>query len=87
MWNESWKHGSAQLSISRAMKEAATKDEKVLIIAEEDWQFLVEAAKTPRSAVLVNGVGMQVMPGIGYLPSVAGQIVPMQLAIINAESI
>lgn len=86
LWNESWKHGLAQQSISRALKEAIAKNEEVLILAEEDWEFLVAAAKNPRSAMLIIDVGMQIMPGIGYLPSVAGQIVPMQLAIINAES-
>lgn len=87
LWNESWKHGLAQQSIARALKEAIDKDEKVLVIAEEDWEFLATAAKAPRSAVLVAGIGMQIVPGIGYLPSVAGQIVAMQVAIIDAEAI
>jgi hypothetical protein len=85
LWNESWKHGMAQQSISRALKEATAKNEPTLMVAEEDWEFLATAAKNPRTAVLIAGAGMQVISGFGYLPSVAGQIVPMQLAVINAE--
>jgi hypothetical protein len=87
LWNESWKQGMAQRSIAQAVKEAVAGKASTLLIAEEDWEFLVTAAKTPRTAVLVAGMGMQIIPGFGYLPSIAGQLVPMQLAIINAEAV
>lgn len=87
MWNDSWKHGLAQRSISRAYKEAVDGGATAFIIADEDWQFLVEAAKNPRTAILIAGAGMQIVPGIGYLPNMAAQILPMQLAVIEAEEI
>lgn len=87
LWNESWKHGLAQRSIAQAVKDAVSKKEPAFVIAEEDWEFLSTAVKAPRSAMLLAGVGMQVVPGFGYLPTVAGQIIPLQLAIINAEQV
>lgn len=85
LWNESWRHGMAQRSIASALKAAPAAGESTLLIAGEDWEFLATAAKNPRTSVLIAGMGMQIVPGIGYLPSVAGQLVPMQLAIIDAE--
>ena len=85
LWNESWKQGMAQRSIAQAVKEAIAEKRPAVLIAEEDWEFLATAAKTPRSAVFVAGMGMQVISGFGYHPAVAGQLIPMQLAIINAE--
>jgi hypothetical protein len=87
LWNESWKHGLAQQSIMRSFKETSAKNEASFLLAEDDWEFLSTAAKTPRTSVLIAGAGMQVIAGFGFLPSVAGQIVPMQLAVINAESV
>lgn len=83
LWNESWKHGMAQQSIARALKEGVGS----IVIAEEDWDYLSAAAKNPRTVLFVAGAGMQIQPGLGYHPSIAGQVVPMQLAIINAEMV
>ena len=82
LWNESWKHGMAQQSILSALKAAIAANETSFFIAGEDWDYLVTAAKTPRT--IVNG---QVVNGLGYMPNVAGQLVAMQLAIINAEAV
>jgi hypothetical protein len=87
LWNESWKHGLAQQSISNALQMAMAKNEPCFVIADEDWEFLNAAAKHPRTTAFVVGAGLQVISGLGYHPSVAGQIVPMQLAVINAETI
>jgi hypothetical protein len=86
LWNESWKHGQAQQSITRAYQDAVSKKEGTFDIAEEDWTFLVNAAKTPKTAVFTEA-GIQVITGFLYSPTMAAQILPMQLAVINAETV
>ena len=82
LWAESWQAAMAQRSINAAMKEANGH----LTISEEDWKFLEAAAKNPRT--MVNGPGgTAVITGLGFVPSLSGQIVPFQLAIINAETV
>ena len=80
MWNESWQHGLAQRSIATAFKAASAAGEGSFLIAGEDWELLAMAAKTPRTVA-----AGQIVPGIGYMPAFASQVLPMQLAIINAE--
>jgi hypothetical protein len=82
LWAETFQAAMAQRSISAAMSTANGH----LTISEEDWKFLETAAKTPRTMFLgPNGSG--VITGLGYHPGLAGQIVPFQLAIINAETV
>jgi len=81
LWVESALAAVAQRSINAAL---ATADGH-LTISEEDWKFLEAAAKNPRLMVMGAG-GSQVIPGLGFHPSLAGQVVPFQLAIINAET-
>jgi len=82
LWAESWQASMAQRSIGEALKSAKTH----LVIAEEDWKFLETAAKTPRTMIIGPG-GSGVIAGLGFHPSLAGQVVPMQLAIIEAETL
>ena len=82
MWGESWQAGMAQRSIAQAMKTANGH----LMISEEDWKFLETAAKNPRTMLMGPG-GSGVVPGLGFHPALSGQIVPFQLAIINAETV
>ena len=82
LWAETWQAASAQRSINAAMKDANGH----LTISEEDWKFLETAAKQPRTMVM-SQQGSGVIPGLGFHPSLAGQVVPFQLAIINAETV
>jgi hypothetical protein len=82
LWAETWQAAMAQRSISQAMKAANGH----LTISEEDWKFLETAAKNPRTMVMGPG-GSGVVPGLGFHPALSGQVVPFQLAIINAETV
>lgn len=93
MWNESWKHGMAQRSIMRALREAlAMSDvEQSFLVAEEDHRMLADAAKNPKIVTFVvvdtttNTLAQSVVAGIGFSSAIAYQWLPMQLAIIEAE--
>jgi hypothetical protein len=82
LWAETFQAAMAQRSITAAMATANGH----LTISEEDWKFLETAAKNPRTMIM-SGSGSGVMPGLGFHPSLAGQVVPFQLAIINAETV
>jgi hypothetical protein len=82
LWAETWQAAVAQRAINAAMKDANGH----LTISEEDWKFLETAAKQPRTMVM-SQQGSGVIPGLGFHPSLSGQVVPFQLAIINAETI
>lgn len=83
LWSETWQAGMAQRSINEALKTANGH----LTISEEDWKFLEQAAKQPRTMIFGMGGQSGVIPGLGFHPSLSGQIVPFQLAIINAETV
>lgn len=83
LWVESWQAGMAQRSIGAAFTSAK---EGHFVISEEDWKFLETAAKNPRMMLLGAGQSA-VIPGLGIHPSLAGQVIPFQLAIINAETV
>lgn len=83
LWNESWKHGQAQLAISQLAQQAEEKSEESFVVSEEDWAFLEKATKFPQTA-MASG---HTIPGFGYIPSIARQIVPLQLAVIEAVRI
>lgn len=87
LWAESLQAAMAQRSINSAMEEASkVNDSAHILISEEDWKFLETAARNPRTMVFGAG-GSGTIPGLGYHPSLAGQIVAFQLAVINAETI
>ena len=83
LWAETWQAGMAQRSIGTAF---ASAKEGHFVISEEDWKFLETAAKNPRM-MLFGGGQTAVIPGLGLHPSLAGQVVVYQLAIINAETV
>jgi hypothetical protein len=82
LWAETWQAALAQRAINAAMKDANGH----LTISEEDWKFLETAAKQPRM-MFMGPQGSGVIPGLGLHPSLSGQVVPFQLAIINAETV
>ena len=82
LWAETLQAAMAQRSINAALASANGH----LTISEEDWKFLETAAKTPKT-MIVSPQGSGVVPGLGFHPSLAGQLVPFQLAIINAETV
>jgi hypothetical protein len=82
LWAETFQAALAQRSISAALATANGH----LTISEEDWKFLETAARTPKT-MIVSPQGSGVVPGLGFHPSLAGQVVPFQLAIINAETV
>jgi hypothetical protein len=87
LWAETFQAAMAQRSINAALEASAkTTDSAHLLISEEDWKFLETAAKNPRTMIFGPG-GSGVVPGLGFHPSLAGQIVPFQLSIINAETV
>ncbi len=86
LWGEHWKAAMAQQSIRAAFK-ALPDGQHDLSISEDDWVFLDTAAKQPRMTVYLAGGGATVISGLGLHPSLAGQVVPMQLAVINAETV
>lgn len=87
IWNESWKHGLAQKAIWESMEKAKSApvkkegDTRSFVIAEEDWALLENACKFPKCI----GPGGVTVPGFGYIPVVARHIIPLQMAIIEAE--
>jgi hypothetical protein len=82
LWAETFQAAMAQRSITAALATANGH----LTISEEDWKFLEMAAKNPKTMIM-TGSGSGVIPGLGFHPSLAGQVVPFQLAIINAETL
>jgi len=82
IWNGSYQSARAQRSISDAAQSAEEKKETTFVISEEDWKILEQAVRDPKIA-MANG---EVVPGFGYQPTFARQILPMQEAVIQAES-
>ncbi len=56
-----------------------------MTISEEDWAFLEQAVRTPRTTTFGLGGDARVMSGFGFHPALSGQLVPFSLAIVNAE--
>jgi hypothetical protein len=81
LWGETWQAAMAQRSI-----RAASRSDGFLLVSEEDWKFLETAAKNPRT-MIIGPTGTGIVPGLGFHPSLAGQVVQFQLAVINAETI
>lgn len=82
LWAESVLAAVAQRAIDAALATANGH----LTISEEDWKFLDAAAKNPRTMVM-GANGSVVIAGLSFHPSLSGQVVPFQLAVINAESV
>ena len=82
LWAETFQAAMAQRSINAAMSTANGH----LTISEEDWKFLETAARAPKT-MIVGPNGSGVIAGLGFHPSLSGQVVPFQLAIINAETV
>jgi hypothetical protein len=86
LWAETFQAAMAQRSITAALETATKASDAHLLISEEDWKFLESAARNPRTMIFGAG-GSGVIAGLGFHPSLAGQIVAYQLAVINAETI
>lgn len=83
LWNESYRAMVAQAAILNAF-DACTSSH--IELAEEDWYYLEQAAKLPRTASVTSG-GLHVVPGIGFTPAVAGQLVSLFQAVLQAEQL
>lgn len=76
LWVENLSAMRAQKSILDALENA---QDGILVLAEDDWQKLKEAAETPRTTV-DNGVSH----GLGLHPTIASQLLPLLMRIIEA---
>jgi len=82
-WGESYAAMRAQAAIEDALAEA--KD-GVMVVAEEDWNRLKDAAENPRSQVITT-MGPQVVQGFfGVHPTLARQLVPLLAPIVDAKT-
>lgn len=82
-WSESYPNIKSADSICKAV-EYGLKD-GVIILAEEDWLRLDDAARNPRQAVLVGG-NMTVQSGYGYHPRITMQLLPLIEAVVAAKN-
>lgn len=81
-WAESYAAMRAQASIEAAL--ADIKD-GVMVLSEEDWTKLKDAAETPRTALLTT-MGPQVMNGFGLHPMLSSQLLPLLQPIVEAPT-
>ena len=81
-WGESYAAMRAQAAIEDALAEA--KD-GVMVIAEEDWSKLKDAAENPRTQVITS-MGPQVMAGFGVHPTLVRQLIPLLAPIVEAKT-
>lgn len=82
-WGESYVAMRAQAAIEDALADA--KD-GVMVVAEEDWNRLRDAAENPRSQVITN-MGPQVVQGFfGVHPTLARQLIPLLAPIMDAKT-
>jgi len=81
VWQESFAGMRAQQSIVQAF---ASRDNDKMMLAEDDWKKLKEAAENPRVTIMVPD-GQLVANGFGVHPSLAFQLVPLIAPIIEAK--
>ena len=81
-WGESYAAMRSQAAIEDALTDA--KD-GVMIIAEEDWSKLKDAAENPRTQV-ITAMGPQVLSGFGVHPTLVRQLIPLIAPIVDAKT-
>jgi len=81
-WGESYAAMRSQGAIEDALADA--KD-GVMVLSEEDWTKLKDAAETPRTAVITT-MGPQVFSGFGIHPMLSRQLLPLIIPIIEAPA-
>lgn len=80
LWIESLTAMRAQKSIMDAVESAT---DGVVVLAEADWLKLKEAAETPRTTIDTPN-GAAVSNGLGLHPTIASQLLPLLMRIIDA---
>lgn len=80
-WNESYKHGMAMAAIRKAARRARRDGDSAFLVADGDYELLKGFVENPK--YLIPGTST-LIPGFGYQPMFADQIVPFQLVIIDA---
>lgn len=81
VWQESFPGMRAQQSIVQAF---ASRDEDKMLLAEDDWKKLRDAAENPRVTIMTTD-GQLVANGFGVHPTIAFQLVPLIAPIIDAK--
>jgi hypothetical protein len=86
MFNPKWTESYQNIRTADAITKAVDKleDGKVLVLAEEDWAKLDDAAQNPKQ-IIVTPFGPQAQPGYGYHPTIAPQLLPFIEAIVEAK--
>lgn len=81
-WGETYTAMRAQAAIEDALVDA--KD-GVMVLSEEDWTKLKDAAETPRTSIITT-MGPQVFAGLGLHPKLSRQLLPLLQPIIEAPA-
>jgi hypothetical protein len=81
-WGESYAAMRSQAAIEDALAEA--KD-GCMVLSEEDWNKLKDAAENPRTAVITT-MGPQAFQGFGLHPSLSRQLLPLLKPIVEAPA-
>lgn len=81
-WGETYAAMRAQAAIEDALADA--KD-GVMVVAEEDWTKLKDAAENPRTQVITT-MGAQVISGFGVHPTLVRQLIPLIAPIVDAKT-
>lgn len=81
-----WTASIAMIESSQAIR-TAVKEAKdgVILLAEEDWKHLKEAAELPKCLVRTETGQLAEQDGLGYHPTVTPQLLPLLHAITKAD--
>lgn len=81
-WSENYLNIKSAAAIEKAFADA--KD-SLMVLAEEDWKKLCDAAENPRTVLIHPTAGPQVQMGYGFHPTLSTQLLPLIEAIVQAK--
>jgi hypothetical protein len=84
MWNESFNNLRAMRDIEEACEEAYSQSKPYIKMPQETWLIIQKAVLSPKFEMMHPTAGVQIVSGFGYHPTIASQLIPLLLPIINA---